>query len=183
MIIRQLIDRVYMQVGDTLQVSYTPYQFLEFYNEGNQLLNSLIARYAPSMNMSTYTAIVKGRIELPEKAIRISRILVNDKEIEGYHVLGLQTILFDSNIEKSVTVEYTKSDGYAKLADESGYVPELESLLVGYMVTRAMNGDVTGIASNMASVCSALGSQTGSDDVVIAKGYWDYDRTRIDYSD
>ena len=183
MIIRQLIDRVYMQVGDTLQVNYTPYQFLEFYNEGNQLLNSLIARYAPSMNMSTYTDIVKGRIELPEKAIGISRILANDKEIEGYHVLGLQTIIFDSDIEKSVTVEYTKSAGYAKLADESGYVPELESLLVDYMVTRAMNGDVTGIASNMASVCSALGSQTGSDDVVIAKGYWDYDRTRIDYSD
>lgn len=183
MIVRRLIDRAYMQVGDTMQVNYTPYQFLEFYNEGNQLLNSLIARYAPSMNMSTYTAIVKGRIELPEKAIGISRVLVNDKEIEGYHVLGLQTILFDSDIEKSVTVDYMKSAGYAKLADESGYVPELESLLVDYMVTRAMNGDVTGIASNMTSVCSALGSQTGSDDVVIAKGYWDYDRTRIDYSD
>lgn len=183
MIIRQLIDRVYMQVGDTLQVNYTPYQFLEFYNEGNQLLNSLIARYAPSMNQSSYTTTAKGRIELPEKAISVNRVFANDKEVEGYHVLGLQTIVFNSDIEQSVTVEYTKTAGYMNLTDESGYIPELESLLVDYMVTRIMNGDITGIASNMASVCNTLGSQLGSNDVVIAKGYWDYDRTRIDYSD
>lgn len=172
-----------MQVGDTLQVNYTPYQFLEFYNEGNQLLNSLIARYAPSMNQSSYTTTAKGRIELPEKAISVNRVFANDKEVEGYHVLGLQTIVFNSDIEQSVTVEYTKTVGYMNLTDESGYIPELESLLVDYMVTRIMNGDITGIASNMASVCNTLGSQLGSNDVVIAKGYWDYDRTRIDYSD
>ena len=37
MTVRDLIDRAYMQVGDTSQVNYTPYQFLEFYNEGNHI--------------------------------------------------------------------------------------------------------------------------------------------------
>lgn len=42
MTVRDLIDRAYMQVGDTSQVNYTPYQFLEFYNEGNHILHFIL---------------------------------------------------------------------------------------------------------------------------------------------
>ena len=47
MTIKQLINRAYMQVGDTSHVNYTPFQFLEHYNEGNQLLCHLITKYMP----------------------------------------------------------------------------------------------------------------------------------------
>ena len=49
MTVRDLINRAYMQVGDTSQVNYTPYQFLEFYNEGDHILHKLIARYIPDI--------------------------------------------------------------------------------------------------------------------------------------
>ena len=51
--VRDLINRAYMQVGDTSQETYTPYQFLEFYNEGNQLLNTLMGKYCPSLGVTT----------------------------------------------------------------------------------------------------------------------------------
>lgn len=47
MTIEQLINKAYIQVGDTSHVNYTPYQFLEYYNEGNQLLGHLINKYFP----------------------------------------------------------------------------------------------------------------------------------------
>lgn len=47
--IRFLINRAYMQVGDTSHLTYTPYQFLEFYNEGNQILHALAEKYMPMM--------------------------------------------------------------------------------------------------------------------------------------
>lgn len=59
--VRQIINRAFMQIGDTLQESYTPYLLLEYYNEGNHLLNALIGKYCPSLATETYESTGTGR--------------------------------------------------------------------------------------------------------------------------
>lgn len=182
--VRQLINRAYMQVGDTAQETYTPYQFLEYYNEGNQLLNSLAARYCPGLVTDTYTGTGTGELTLPKQAISILAVTADGKDVKGYQLQGLQVVVFNADKAQEIKVSYVSSASYKQFTDDSGYPAELESILVDYMVARILNLDVSGVTASMTSALQVL--HDGSSDTngyVIAKGYFDYDRPRIDYSD
>lgn len=182
--VRQLINRAFMQIGDTLQEKYTPYQLLEYYNVGNQILNGLIARLFPDLRTISYTARGRGRIQLPEQAVTIRGVKADNKEVSGYQSLNMQTIVFDAEDEQDISVDYVKTAGYKQFTDDSDYPAELESLLVDYIVTRVMDGDLSGVVANMTSILQSLADgASDSNGYVLAKGYFDYDNPRIDYSD
>jgi hypothetical protein len=124
MTIKQLINRAYMQVGDTSHVNYTPFQFLEYYNEGNQLLCHLIAKY------------------MPDEAV---------------------------------------DDSYKEIDDESGWDNFEETMLVHYMVTRILNLDMAALLQEWENWIAEKSRSEGGSNVVIARGYWDYDGERTDY--
>lgn len=126
MTITQLINRAYMQVGDTSKVNYTPYQFLEYYNEGNQLLCHLIEKYLP---------------------------------------------------------EETPDSEYKGLDDESNHDTWEETQLVHYMVMRILNLDVSGLLAEWEDWMADRARSDSDENVVIARGYWDYDGRRTDYHD
>lgn len=181
--VRQIVNRAFMQIGDTLQESYTPYLLLEYYNEGNHLLNALIGKYCPSLATDTHTGTGKGSIELPFKCISVLKVTADNKEVEGYHVLNLKKVVFDAEREQDISIDYIKTAGYKKLSDESDLPAELETLLVDYIVSRVMNIDVSGVSSNMISALQTLNESMGdTNGCVITKGYWNYDRTRTDYT-
>lgn len=124
MTIKQLINRAYMQVGDTSHVNYTPFQFLEYYNEGNQLLCHLITKY------------------MPDEAV---------------------------------------DDSYKEIDDESGWDHFEETMLVHYMVTRILNLDMTALMQEWENWIAEKARSEGGSNVVIARGYWDYDSKRANY--
>lgn len=124
MTIKQLINRAYMQVGDTSHVNYTPFQFLEYYNEGNQLLCHLITKY------------------MPDEAV---------------------------------------DDSYKEIDDESGWDNFEETMLVHYMVTRILNLDMAALLQEWENWIAEKSRSEGGSNVVIARGYWDYDGERTDY--
>lgn len=124
MTIKQLINRAYMQVGDTSHVNYTPFQFLEYYNEGNQLLCHLIIKY------------------MPDEAV---------------------------------------DDSYKEIDDESGWDNFEETMLVHYMVTRILNLDMAALLQEWENWIAEKSRSEGGSNVVIARGYWDYDGERTDY--
>lgn len=124
MTIKQLINRAYMQVGDTSHVNYTPFQFLEYYNEGNQLLCHLITKY------------------MPDEAV---------------------------------------DDSYKEIDDESGWDNFEETMLVHYMVTRILNLDMAALLQEWENWIAEKARSEGGSNVVIARGYWDYDGKRTDY--
>lgn len=124
MTIKQLINRAYMQVGDTSHVNYTPFQFLEYYNEGNQLLCHLITKY------------------MPDEAV---------------------------------------DDSYKEIDDESGWDNFEETMLVNYMVTRILNLDMAALLQEWENWIAEKARSEGCSNVVIARGYWDYDGERTDY--
>lgn len=124
MTIKQLINRAYMQVGDTSHVNYTPFQFLEYYNEGNQLLCHLITKY------------------MPDEAV---------------------------------------DDSYKEIDDESGWDNFEETMLVQYMVTRILNLDMAALLQEWENWIAEKSRSEGGSNVVIARGYWDYDGERTDY--
>ena len=124
MTIKQLINRAYMQVGDTSHVNYTPFQFLEYYNEGNQLLFHLITKY------------------MPDEAV---------------------------------------DDSYKEIDDESGWDNFEETMLVNYMVTRILNLDMAALLQEWENWIAEKARSEGGSNVVIARGYWDYDGERTDY--
>lgn len=171
-----------MQIGDTPQETYTPYQLLEYYNEGNHLLNALISQYCPSLATATYEDRGTGRIVLPFQCIGILKVKADDAEVQGYHVLNLQTVVFDADHEQKITVDYIQTAGYKGLDDESGLPAELETLLVDYIVYRIMNMDITGITGNMVSALQSINNGLGNNESVIAEGYWNYGCKRTDYS-
>ena len=171
-----------MQIGDTSQEQYTPYYLLEYYNEGNHLLNALIGQYCPSLARGTFEGKGRGRIVLPFQCISILNVKADDADVQGYHVLNLQTVVFDADHEQKITVDYIKTAGYKTLDDESGLPAELETLLVDYIVYRVMNMDITGITSNMVNALQTINSGLGENDCIIAEGYWDYGCKRTDYS-
>lgn len=182
--VRDLINRAYMQVGDTSQETYTPYQFLEFYNEGNQLLNTLMGKYCPSLGVTTYEDRGIGQIFLPNQCVAIRKVTADGQEVSGYHVLNLQTVKFKADKEQAISVDYVPSAEYKKFDDNSNYPAELETLLVDYMVARIMNIDVSGITGSMTEILRSLNNSSDSESgYVLSKGYWDYDSTRIDYTD
>ena len=86
-----------MQIGDTSQEQYTPYYLLEYYNEGNHLLNALIGQYCPSLATGTFEGTGRGRITLPFQCISILNVKADDTEVQGYQVLNLQTVVFDAD--------------------------------------------------------------------------------------
>ena len=102
--------------------------------------------------------------------------------MQGYHVLNLQTVVFDADHEQKITVDYIKTAGYKGLDDESGLPAELETLLVDYIVYRIMNMDITGITGNMVSALQSINEGLGNNESVIAEGYWNYGCKRTDYS-
>lgn len=103
-----------MQIGDTSQETYTPYQLLEYYNEGNHLLNALISQYCPSLATATHEDNGTGRIVLPFQCIGVLKVQADDAEVQGYHVLNLQTVVFDADHEQKITVDYIKTAGYKR---------------------------------------------------------------------
>ena len=68
------------------------------------------------------------------------------------------------------------------LEDESDLPAELETLLVDYIVYRVMNLDISGITGNMVNALQSINNGLGGNNCVIAEGYWNYGRKRIDYS-
>lgn len=180
--VKQVIYRAFMQIGDTSQEAYTPYQLLEYYNEGNHLLNALISQYCPSLATATYEDRGTGRIVLPFQCIGVLKVKADDAEVQGYHVLNLQTVVFDADHEQKITVDYIKTAGYKTLDDESGLPAELETLLVDYIVYRIMNMDITSITGNMVSALQSINEGLGNNESVIAEGYWNYGCKRTDYS-
>lgn len=180
--VKQIVNRAFMQIGDTPQEQYTPYHLLEYYNEGNHLLNALISQYCPSLATATYEDRGTGRIVLPFQCIGVLKVKADDAEVQGYHVLNLQTVVFDADHEQKITVDYIKTAGYKTLDDESGLPAELETLLVDYIVYRVMNMDITGITGNMVSALQSINNGLGNNESVIAEGYWNYGCKRTDYS-
>ena len=107
MTVRDLIDRAYMQVGDTSQVNYTPYQFLEFYNEGNHILHRLVARYIPDIVSKTESGHqLRPDVALSKMALRILSV----KDARGndidYDLTAHQLVTAKDKTQRGLTVIY-----------------------------------------------------------------------------
>lgn len=182
--IDQLINRAFMQVGDTSQTTYTPYQFLEFYNEGNQILHPLAGLYLPYVVQKVFSdrITLNDGITLPESIVIIVKFLMDKKEVEEYTIDGISHIsLLSDDEEHDISIEYIPSTGYKLREDESGYPSELESMLVRYMVARALNIDIS-FTQMWAGQLSELARNVNGNSF-IGRGYYNYDRRRIDYTD
>ena len=168
MTVRDLIDRAYMQVGDTSQVNYTPYQFLEFYNEGNHILHRLVARYIPDIVSKTESGHqLRPDVALSKMALRI---------------LSVKDVKAKDKNQRGLTVVYIPSADYKDMDNNSGYPPEIESMLVNYMVARILKADLS-FVSNWENEVSEIARQMDDEGGFIARGYWPYDSRRIDYDD
>lgn len=188
--IKQLINRAYMQVGDTSHVNYTPYEFLEYYNEGNHILHWLISKYIPSMIAITETTTTDSpQISTGKPISRIVSLTVGKNESDAYtHGYETNSLQIDEDIkpDTTVTVKYIPTAGYKQLDDDSGYPAEIESMLVHYMVTKILKGDLSFIG-DWESIIADMGSEYDGDgdsnNAFMGRGYWDYDGKRADYSD
>lgn len=136
----------------------------------------------PKPCKGTFEGKGRGRIVLPFQCISILNVKADDADVQGYQVLNLQTVVFDADHEQKITVDYIKTAGYKMLEDESDLPAELETLLVDYIVYRVMNLDISGITGNMINALQSINNGLGGNDCVIAEGYWNYGRKRIDYS-
>lgn len=183
MTIRDLIDRAYMQVGDTSQVNYTPYQFLEFYNEGNHILYRLVARYIPDIVSKTESGHqLRLDVALSKMALRILSV----KDARGsdidYDLTSHQLVTAKDKTQRGLTVIYIPSADYKDMSDNSGYPAEIESLLVNYMVARILKADLS-FVSGWEDTISEMARQMDDEGGFVARGYWPYDSRRIDYDD
>ena len=187
--IKQLINRAYMQVGDTSHVNYTPYEFLEYYNEGNHILHWLISKYIPAMISNKETIVTNEQDICTKKPInRVISLTVGKETTDAYtHGYEANTLHIDADIKPgtNITVEYVPTAGNKKFDDESGYPAEVESMLVHYMVTKILKGDISfigeweGIIADMGN--NYDGNGTGGM-AFIGRGYWDNDSSRTDYT-
>lgn len=188
--IKQLINRAYMQIGDTSHVNYTPYEFLEYYNEGNHILHWLISKYIPSMIAITETTTTDSpQISTGKPISRIVSLTVGKNESDAYtHGYEANTLHIDEDIKPGtvITVEYVPTAGYKELDDESGYPAEIESMLVHYMVTKILKGDISFIG-NWEDIIADMGTNYDGNGTggmaFIGRGYWDNDSSRTDYTD
>lgn len=183
MTVRDLIDRAYMQVGDTSQVNYTPYQFLEFYNEGNHILHRLVARYIPDIVSKTES----GHQLLPDVALsKMALRILSVKDARGndidYDLTAHQLVTAKDKTQRGLTVIYIPSADYKDMSDNSGYPSEMESMLVNYMVARVLKADLS-FVSNWENEVSEIARQMDDENGFIARGYWPYDSRRTDYDD
>lgn len=183
MTVRDLIDRAYMQVGDTSQVNYTPYQFLEFYNEGNHILHRLVARYIPDIVSKTESEHqLRPDVALSKMALRILSV----KDVKGndvdYDLIAHQLVTAKDKNQRGLTVVYIPSADYKDMDNNSGYPPEIESMLVNYMVARILKADLSFVAG-WEDTISEIARQMEDENGFIARGYWPYDSRRTDYDD
>lgn len=183
MIVRDLIDRAYMQAGDTSQVNYTPYQFLEFYNEGNHILHRLVAQYIPDIVSKTESGHQpRPDVALSKMALRILSV----KDARGndidYDLTAHQLVTAKDKNQRGLTVVYIPSADYKGMDDESDYPAEIESLLVNYMVARILKADLS-FVSGWEDTISEMARQMDDESGFIARGYWPYDSRRTDYDD
>jgi len=173
-----------MQVGDTSQTTYTPYQFLEFYNEGNHLLHSLVIRYLPFILTQKSTDFVTsdGIITVDKDVLSIENVIVDGQVVDNYTVTGVRTLQVENDgKEHTISVDYIPSAGYKKIDDESGYPSEIESMLVYYMVARILKADLS-FTQGWGAQLSQLGNNLNGG-AFIGRGYYLYDRRRTDYAD
>ncbi|MGP1380912.1 MAG: hypothetical protein ACTTKR_01155 [Dialister pneumosintes] len=195
MLVKQLINRAYMQVGDTSHVTYTPYTLLEYYNEGNHLLHRLVASYIPKFLEIKESKEVNNTdlLELDNVIFKLNKIICDKSKINSVKVVfpRLVQIEFEKNPtvdnKFNVDVIYIPTVSYKKLDDESGYPAEIESMLVKYIVFRVLNLDVSFTSlweEEIAKLANIYNSQdNGLENGFVAKGYWDYDSGRNDYTD
>lgn len=183
MIVRDLIDRAYMQVGDTSQVNYTPYQFLEFYNEGNHILHRLVARYIPDIVSKTESGHqLRPDVALSKMALRILSVKDERGNDIDYDLTAHQLVTAKDKKQRGLTVVYIPSADYKDMSDKSGYPAEIESLLVNYMVARILKADLS-FVSGWEDTISEMARQMDDEGGFIARGYWPYDSRRTDYDD
>ena len=159
MIIKDLINRAYMQVGDTSQVNYTPYQFLEFYNEGNHILHKIVLRYIPDILRVTETGVPnRPIIALSSFALQI----VSVKDMYGhpadYTMEDHKIITAKSAAQRGLTVVYIPS------------------------AARILKADLS-FVSGWEDTISEMARQMDDESGFIARGYWPYDSRRTDYDD
>lgn len=179
MIVSDLLNKAYMQLNDTGKLTYTPYVLLEYYNEGHQLLHSLLAKYLPELIEQEIEEIVDASYELPEECLYVVSVGVNGEDVP-YKRKG-NRILFDDVVEQPIVVTFIPTAGYKALYDETEYTSEFEAMMVTYVVSRAMNLDMSFVADWERRIAD-LASQS-SNNVVFAKGYWSHDGRRTDYDD
>lgn len=183
MTVKDLINRAYMQVGDTSQVNYTPYQFLEFYNEGNHILHKLIARYIQDMVSKTESGHqLRPDVALSKMALRILSVRDARGNDIDYDLTAHQLVTAKDKNQRGLTVTYIPSADYKEIDDDSGYPAELESMLVNYMVACILKADLS-FVSNWENEVSEIARQMDEESSFIARGYWPYDSRRIDYDD
>lgn len=183
MIVRDLIDRAYMQVGDTSQVNYTPYQFLEFYNEGNHILHRLVAQYIPDMVSKTESGHqLRPDVALSKMALRILSVKDAKGKNIDYDLTAHQLVTAKDKNQRGLTVIYIPSADYKEMDDNSGYPAEIESLLVNYMVARILKADLS-FVSGWEDTISEIARQMDDESGFVARGYWPYDSRRTDYDD
>lgn len=170
--IKELIYRARMQVGDTSKLDFTDYQFLEYYNEGNQLIHMLMAKYLPHKVAKTIAGA--DTLDMPAEGMFVLSATID----------GLDYVYRNQPITKpgaTIEIEYVPSAGYKDLEDESGYFSEIESMLVQYMVSRILKVD-TNVTVSWDSYFIELARQAG-DGSIMRKGYYDYECRRVDYAD
>lgn len=183
MTVKDLINRAYMQVGDTSQVNYTPYQFLEFYNEGNHILHKLIAWYIPDMVSKTESGHqLRPDVALSKMALRILSVKDAKGKNVDYDLTAQQLVTAKDKSQRGLTVIYIPSADYKEMDDNSGYPAEIESLLVNYMVARILKADLS-FVSGWEDTISEMARQMDDESGFIARGYWPYDCRRTDYDD
>lgn len=182
MVIKELLNRAYMQIDDTGHETYTPYKLLEYYNEGNHLLNHMLASVYPNYIKRSYVANGIGKVDLPNHCIAILKVTADGQEVDDYVVNQLQSVAFSSDSEQTIEIEYVPTVDYMTLDDESGYIAEIETMLVDYIVYRVMQIDVSGLIAMWSNQLTELANQSGgSTGVVETRGYFDYGRIRTDY--
>lgn len=118
MTIKELINRAYMQVGDTSHTNYTPYEFLEYYNEGNQILCHLIRKYfEDSFLDTTYrerdTIDNDSGWESWEEALLVHYMV--------YKVLKMDISAFLDEMEQAVSEEARMDDSAETCIVAKGY--------------------------------------------------------------
>ena len=115
MTVKDLINRAYMQVGDTSQVNYTPYQFLEFYNEGNHILHKIVLRYIPDILRVTETGVPnRPTIALSSFALQI----ISVKDMYG----NLNQVGNETKAKYQTSRKYTCNDYIAYLKNNHLYL-------------------------------------------------------------
>ena len=172
--IKDLIHRARMQIGDTSKLDITDYQLLELYNHGNQIVAHLVAKYVPSMARKKVMSVI-NEYSRPPDVLFAKSLTVDGVESDK----GIESISLNDGKEHTIRFEYVPSTGYKDMAEESGYISEIESMLVEYMVNKVIKAPFSLAEWEMFFI--NLGTSDNS--VVMRKGYWENEYRGTDYSD